>query len=50
MDEDKDLLAVVERRCDDPARGIDEARTESRQRFDRLDGELRQPPARRSSS
>jgi len=39
--ENQELLAVLERRFTDLAESIDESRAEARERFDRLEGEVR---------
>lgn len=41
MAENQEILAVLERRFTDLAGRIDESRTETRDRFDRLEGEVR---------
>lgn len=42
MAENQELLSVLERRFSDLAESIDESRAEARERFDRLEGEVRQ--------
>lgn len=46
MADDQELIAVMERRFADLAGSIDESRTETRQRFDRLEGGLGQVEGR----